>query len=296
MSKEERKNINGKTEESAGIRTMEAEVKLNCDIVKDLVPSYLENICSKSSEEAVEAHLAECADCCKYVENLRQTVIEGSRTNLKEMDYMKKFRRYYDKKLLVYLIGILMTAHTVLWCVKGTWNVESVVFEIAFPVITILFLFLLKDGKEYRETRMLRRILAALGLLGGAYILGIFGIFLNVIYTQKAPFGMEMFQVGSFLHRQIVIAAIGETAVFIVSLWDSMQKDFRMGITSVMALAVMTCAMAFHELLYHMDTFESAQALCWKILIIFGVEAIVLCGLTAVFSRPMESGVSRMKQ
>ena len=293
MSEKEKKNINEKTEESTGIRTMESEVKLNCDIVKDLVPSYLENICSKSSEKAVEAHLAECADCCKYVQNLRQTVIEGSRTNLKEMDHMKKMRRYYDKKLLVHLIGILMTAFTVLWCVKGTWNVQSEVNEIAFPVITILLMFLLKDGKEYRETRMQRRILGALALLGGAYALGIAGIFLNVLYTQKAPFGMEILQVGPFLHRQIVIGVVCETAVFIVSLWDSMQKDFRMGISSVVALAVMTCGMAFHELLYYMDTFEGTQAACWKILIIFGMEAVVLCGVTAVFSRPMGSGSSQ---
>ncbi len=140
---------------------------------------------------------------------------------------------------------------------------------------------------------MLRRILGALALLGGAYVLGIAGIFLNVLYTQKAPFGMEMLQVGPFLHRQIVIGVVCETAVFIVSLWDSMQKDFRMGITSVVALAVMTYGMAFHELLYYMDTFEGAQAVCWKILIIFGVEAVVLCGVTAVFSRPMENGSSQ---
>ena len=31
--------------------------QLNCDIIKDLMPSYLDNLCSDSSRKAVEDHL-----------------------------------------------------------------------------------------------------------------------------------------------------------------------------------------------------------------------------------------------
>ena len=38
-------------------------MKLNCEIVQDLLPLYLDAVCSPASRDAVEAHLKECANC-----------------------------------------------------------------------------------------------------------------------------------------------------------------------------------------------------------------------------------------
>ena len=38
-------------------------MKVNCEIVQDLLPLYEEGICSRSSMEAVEKHLAKCENC-----------------------------------------------------------------------------------------------------------------------------------------------------------------------------------------------------------------------------------------
>lgn len=46
---------------------------LSCAIVKDLIPSYLEDICSQETKMAVDAHLAECQECRRHVEILRQS-------------------------------------------------------------------------------------------------------------------------------------------------------------------------------------------------------------------------------
>lgn len=288
MSEKGNEIVNNKTE---------AVNKLNCDIVRDLVPSYLENICSKSSEEAVEAHLAECADCCRHVQNLRQTAIEGTQANLKEIDHMKKIHRYYDKKVLVHLIGISLAVFTVFWCVNGSrWDMKSSVYEIAFPVITILLLVLLKDGNEYREKRVLRRILAGLALFGCVAIAGLTGILFGILKTQKAPFGLEMVKIGPVLSHQIAAVVILEAVVLVWSLWDSMQKDCRLGFTSVAALAVMAYGMVFNDFLYRMDDFVSMTALIWQTIVVFGVEAVVLCGVTAVLSRSVQDGFSQAQQ
>ncbi len=38
-------------------------VKLSCDIVRDLLPLYQDEVCSAAARSAVEEHLAECPDC-----------------------------------------------------------------------------------------------------------------------------------------------------------------------------------------------------------------------------------------
>ena len=43
-------------------------MKLNCEIVQDLLPLYIDEVCSLASREAVEAHIRQCESCRKALE------------------------------------------------------------------------------------------------------------------------------------------------------------------------------------------------------------------------------------
>lgn len=38
-------------------------MKISCEIIKDLLPLYLDGVCSNDSKVMVEEHLAECDSC-----------------------------------------------------------------------------------------------------------------------------------------------------------------------------------------------------------------------------------------
>lgn len=46
-------------------------MKMNCEIVEDLLPLYVDDVCSDQSKVAVEDHLQECDRCRKLIETLR---------------------------------------------------------------------------------------------------------------------------------------------------------------------------------------------------------------------------------
>ena len=46
-------------------------MKIGCEIIKDLLPLYHDEICSEESKVAVENHLYECEDCKNYYEKLK---------------------------------------------------------------------------------------------------------------------------------------------------------------------------------------------------------------------------------
>ena len=46
--------------------------KFNCEITKDLLPLYIDSVCSKSSSEGVEEHLKECNSCREELKLLRE--------------------------------------------------------------------------------------------------------------------------------------------------------------------------------------------------------------------------------
>lgn len=41
-----------------------------CELIRDLLPSYLEGLTSPASTEAIENHLQTCASCAQYAEDM----------------------------------------------------------------------------------------------------------------------------------------------------------------------------------------------------------------------------------
>ena len=56
-------------------------MKTDCEIIRDLLPLYVDDICSDKSRKMVDEHLQECPACGDLLQKLRRTEIE---TNLKE--------------------------------------------------------------------------------------------------------------------------------------------------------------------------------------------------------------------
>ena len=46
--------------------------KFDCDITKDLLPLYIDSVCSEKSSECVEEHLKECNNCREELRKLRE--------------------------------------------------------------------------------------------------------------------------------------------------------------------------------------------------------------------------------
>lgn len=70
--------------------------ELDCEIVRDLLPLYLEGLTSPETGAAVEAHLAGCPACAKVRENMAAPAAapaeEGADPARKEVDYLKRVR------------------------------------------------------------------------------------------------------------------------------------------------------------------------------------------------------------
>ena len=55
---------------------MMTDKKLPCDVVQDLLPLYVDGVCSADSRQLVDAHLAECDDCRKVLADLQESETE----------------------------------------------------------------------------------------------------------------------------------------------------------------------------------------------------------------------------
>jgi hypothetical protein len=67
------------------------KTKNDCEIVQDLLPNYIENLTTESSNTLIENHLETCEDCKNILENMKKNITIKDKPDKKEINYMKKF-------------------------------------------------------------------------------------------------------------------------------------------------------------------------------------------------------------
>lgn len=85
-------------------------MKYSCDIVRDLIPLYIDDVASRASRQMVEEHLAECADCRVLLGQMKSEEVEKVITDEKE-DVIAGQRRFFKHRSAVVgsvIAGIFM--------------------------------------------------------------------------------------------------------------------------------------------------------------------------------------------
>ena len=91
-------------------------MKMSCEMIKDLLPLYLDGVCSNDSKSAVEEHLAVCENCKAELQAMQSSLpIKTAERNLSEAEAVinlsKKWRKGMMKSLLKgILIALLAVA------------------------------------------------------------------------------------------------------------------------------------------------------------------------------------------
>lgn len=96
-------------------------MKVECEVIRDLMPLYVDGAASEGSRAMVEEHLAECEPCQEMLEEMRQEVIsEPPRTEAGGV--VQKLRRQRSKRIvLLVLLGVALTLVLAVFALRG-WN------------------------------------------------------------------------------------------------------------------------------------------------------------------------------
>lgn len=87
---------------------------MNCKIIKDLLPSYIDEICSEESVNIIDEHLKTCEECLKLLEEMNQEVTSNleQSNDLKAKNPFSVIKKKHIKNIciaivLAYVIGFL---------------------------------------------------------------------------------------------------------------------------------------------------------------------------------------------
>ncbi|MDR1070377.1 MAG: zf-HC2 domain-containing protein [Gracilibacteraceae bacterium] len=86
-------------------------MKMSCEIIKDLLPLYLDGVCSNDSKAAVEDHLLGCDKCQAELRAMQKPLpLDRTEQNLDEAEAVKNLSRRWKKGMNKSLLkGVLLT-------------------------------------------------------------------------------------------------------------------------------------------------------------------------------------------
>lgn len=49
-------------------------MKIKCEVIRDLFPSYIDGLTSRESNQLIEEHLGECRECREYLDEMKEDI------------------------------------------------------------------------------------------------------------------------------------------------------------------------------------------------------------------------------
>lgn len=190
---------------------------VDCGVVDDLLPSYLEGICTASSRRLVEAHLEDCAACAEKARRLRETVLSGQGLESRALDAARKIRRriLFQGAAGLFLVGFQCLVGLQL-LLMGPWGLEPAHFFWFAAVLAACAL--LSAGQENPMEKPDRRLLLAAGVLA-ALSAGLPAVS-EALPLSGTPLGKTMLVLSAGLY-------LGQLALFAAGLYRTFRRSVR---------------------------------------------------------------------
>ncbi|MCM1570056.1 MAG: zf-HC2 domain-containing protein [Roseburia sp.] len=255
------------------------EGRISCNVTKDLLPPYLDKVCSDETRELVEEHLRECASCREFMQALQTE--ESEEENLK-LDYLKKSRRFLTTRALQgCMITFLILAPLGIWALGSYGRVPLWFFYVTMPVLMITYATAMAGGVERPVLSKKKWILPLCAGVLLLYALLLHGVILAVI-CGAGKIHLESTQIsrlGSFLSGGVLMGLIGEVILLTVSICLSPKGQWFYQVSRNTGWLGLYLLMTFERMLYNMSTpREVAWNMLWNMVILAAEFAAVTIG------------------
>ena len=203
-------------------------MKMNCDIIQDLIPSYVDEICSEASKKCVEEHLAECENCKKIVVGYQENEIVGSSMERKEFDGFKKVKRKMQRQSVISYCLLLFVAGFGYYSFQSnSADFSYMTYYILFMICMVATFFVTRRAMKYERIQKKQWALLGISVLTTVVTICSFYNCMMQVINGVIPFGMEAEKLGPFIHFVWGILCLIQVIVFEEMLRSVFEKQIR---------------------------------------------------------------------
>lgn len=203
--------------------------KMKCDIIQDLIPSYVDGLCSDATRECVEEHMKSCEECRRMTALCREKGIADEQTDQRELDGLKKIRRLIQYKgyaccgLVIFNLGFMGIS------ILGNGKGSMLPFPIRVVMLITCICLVLLSGMGFKGKRNSGWPELTAG--AGSVLAALYILWLNVYLIEEIQkgtqyvWGRELYRMGPFLTWQIGLGHLALLMCFFFHLSSIIRKD-----------------------------------------------------------------------
>lgn len=196
--------------------------EISCNIIQDLLPSYVDDICTEDSRHLIEEHISGCERCRTQLELLKSTELTDERGEQKRISYLKKIKRHYDQGIVSLVFLTLMVIGGFLFLMFNDELAGSFLYYIILPLM-LMAAYCLTPDSPLADKRTKCAVILVFGsalvsiFMISYYVLLVFGWNILTEKTKIGPFGVPCNEIGPYLEKRIIFMAIVQLGIFILS-------------------------------------------------------------------------------
>ena len=111
--------------------------KIPCEVIRDLFPSYIDELTSKVTNDIIEEHNKNCPECAKILESMKEPHIEANiiENEKKEIDFLKKNKKRNRTIILSSLLAACLLVFAIVsvrfYVMGNKANMDNVSYKIS---------------------------------------------------------------------------------------------------------------------------------------------------------------------
>lgn len=270
------------------MRDERQQPKWECEVIRDLIPSYVDEVCSDRSKEVVEAHTRECDACKKLLEQYRATDFSSGKLEEKEINGLKKIRRRMQRQRVV--SGVLAAALALLG-LQAFWG-RGYVPRLMYYVLMPLCMFgVYRSGKEtdrHGSPQRADHLLAAGAAVLAVISIGILCMSMSQVMRGGRVLGVAPEHAGPTLAGIWALCFSAQLVIFII-LW---YRQSRGHVENRFRLCI--CITGMFLLLVYVEALRSLESIDTVIRSFVRMSAVILlfglCGTLICYFLPRRKG------
>lgn len=202
--------------------------KMNCDIIRDLIPSYVDGICSEATKKCVEEHLKDCDKCRQTVSLCQNNVLSEEKLERQGLDGLKKINKTLKLQSLACYLSLVLIAFLGIQ-IFGVNHYYGLINNHSYFFYVICILACLLTCLGYKGRKNLEKrdwILGAVSLLANFYTAGLlFYAARELAAGAETLFGRELLQSGPFMERQLIAVFLLQLAFLLYNSFCILKRD-----------------------------------------------------------------------
>ena len=253
--------------------------KRECDIIKDLLPSYVDEICSEASKEWIEEHLKECEECRKTVNILKNTEISAKKLEQESLEAGRKVLRKNLRQSVLNLGLCLLTAFLMLLVFElAGAKIPYMALHIIFPICLLMTWLTFRNQKKLRTWDKWDSVMTVTAVLATGYGAGMMRHGFSRAVNGETIFGLALNEFGPFLYGQMVLAAILCFCVYVLQIVRTVKQGRSNSLPLCLSLTGIFLMMAYCIYMGYLTDLNSAEEMLKK-----ETFTVLLVGLNCTF-------------